>query len=133
LLGYLLDRSRLIARVAVTQSDIDLVRSQLTRAEVRVAADVGEIHRVSTVRAMPGGVDELPSAALGSTGGGEIAVDPQDQNGTKLLERVFLFDLEEVPEGEGRRQGIGVGVVMGNDQYPPLAAHPFDQLPRPFP
>ncbi|HUQ09935.1 MAG TPA: hypothetical protein VM146_06420 [Steroidobacteraceae bacterium] len=120
LLGYLLDRAQLIARVAVTQEDIDLVRSQLTRAELRVADDIDSIHRVPTVRAMPGAVDELPSAALGTTGGGAIAVDPQDQNGTKLLQRVFLFDLDL--GGEIRPERFGTHVhVRFEHQYEPLA------------
>jgi putative peptide zinc metalloprotease protein len=131
LLGYLLDRSRLIARVAVTQADIDLVRSQLTRAELRVADDIDEIHRVSTVRAMPGAVDELPSAALGSLGGGEIAVDPQDENGTKVLDRVFLFDLDL--EGQIRPERFGTHVhVRFEHRYEPLARQWYRRIRQLF-
>lgn len=131
LLGYLLDRSQLIARVAVTQADIDLVRSQLTRAELRVADDIREVHRVSTIRAMPGGVDELPSAALGSTGGGAIAVDPQDQNGTKLLERVFLFDLDLDGGVQPDRFGTHVHVRFEH-RYEPLARQWYRRIRQLF-
>jgi putative peptide zinc metalloprotease protein len=131
LLGYLLDRHKLIARVAVTQADIDLVRTQLTRAELRVADDVNDIHRVSTLRAMPGAVDELPSAALGSTGGGAIAVDPQDENGTKLLERVFLFDLDL--DGQVRPDRFGTHVhVRFEHRYEPLARQWYRRIRQLF-
>jgi putative peptide zinc metalloprotease protein len=49
---------------------------------------------------MPGGVDELPTAALGLDYGGAIPVDPKDPNGLKTLERVFVFDLR-LPSGAG--------------------------------
>ena len=131
LLGYLLERSRLIARVAVTQADIDLVRSQLTRAELRVADDIDEIHQVSTVRAMPGAVDELPSAALGSVGGGEITVDPQDENGTKVLERVFLFDLDL--DGQVRPERFGTHVhVRFEHRYEPLVRQWYRRIRQLF-
>jgi putative peptide zinc metalloprotease protein len=131
LLGYLLDRGKLIARVAVSQADIDLVRTQLTRAEMRVADRIDDIHTVTAVRAMPGGVDELPSAALGTTGGGEFAVDPQDQDGTKLLERVFLFDLDLDDRVRADRFGTHVHVRFEH-RYEPLARQWYRRIRQLF-
>jgi putative peptide zinc metalloprotease protein len=131
LLGYLLDRRRLIARVAVSQADIDLVRSRLTRAELRVADQLDDIHAVATIRAMPGAVDELPSAALGSTGGGDIAVDPQDENGTRVLERVFLFDLDLDDRVRPERFGTHVHVRFEH-QHEPLARQWYRRIRQLF-
>jgi putative peptide zinc metalloprotease protein len=36
----------------------------------------------------------LPSAAMGTGGGGEMLMDPRDQHGLTALNRVFLLDLE---------------------------------------
>jgi putative peptide zinc metalloprotease protein len=97
LLGYVLHDANLIARIVVTQDDVDLVRTRLAGIDLRFAAKTDESFSTEKLREMPGGVDELPSAALSPAGGGLIAVDPQDQNGLKTLERTFMFDLE-LPE-----------------------------------
>ncbi len=107
LLGYVLDRRQLIARVVVTQDNIDLVRTRFRSVELRLSEAIADTHAASVIREMPGGVDELPTAALGSTGGGSIAVDPKDANGVKTLERVFVFDLrlpvDVTPKAFGER------------------------------
>jgi putative peptide zinc metalloprotease protein len=131
LLGYLLDRGRLIARVAISQADIDLVRTQLAGAQLRLADSLDEIHTVSTLRAMPGAVEELPSAALGPNGGGAIAVDPQDEQGTKVLERVFLFDLDL--DGQVRPDRFGTRVhVRFEHRHEPLASQWYRRVRQLF-
>ena len=93
LLAYILDRHQLIARTVVTQDDIDLVRTQLKTTNIRFADTISQPHVVQVIREMPGGINELPTAALSPNGGGKIATDPKDQNGLKTLERIFLLDL----------------------------------------
>jgi putative peptide zinc metalloprotease protein len=93
LLGYVLDRHQLIARVAITQDNIDLVRSGLVNAQLRFADAMDRTYPVSVLREVPSALDELPTAALGPAGGGQIAVDPNDQKGLKTLERVFYIDV----------------------------------------
>lgn len=97
LIAYILDRQKLIARTVVTQGDIDLVRTSLQSTEIRFADAIPQIHRTRVIREAPGGVNELPTAALSPSGGGQIATDPTDQNGLKTLERIFLLDLS-VPD-----------------------------------
>ena len=59
------------------------------------------------LREMPGGGDELPTAALGLAGGGVIPTSPDDPNGVKTIGRVFLVDLylppDVLPSGFGQR------------------------------
>ena len=65
------------------------------------------------------------------TGGGEIAVDPQDQNGTKLLERVFLFDLDL--DGQLRPERFGTRVhVRFEHRYEPLARQWYRRMRQLF-
>ncbi|KQQ94886.1 biotin/lipoyl-binding protein [Massilia sp. Leaf139] len=97
MLGYTLERGALVARVAVAQDNIGLVRSSLRGAELRFADDIRRIWPAAVLREVPGGLAELPSAALGPQGGGTIAVDPGDDKGVKTLERVFYIDLR-LPE-----------------------------------
>ena len=93
LVGYVLEKKDLVARVVVTQNDIDLVRSRLRGAQLRLADSLPTAHASRILRQVPSGVHELPSNALAIQFGGSIAVDPQDRDGTKTLERVFIFDM----------------------------------------
>lgn len=119
LVGYVLNKKELVARVAVDQNDIDLVRSQLKSIELRLADSLPITHTTNILRQVPGGVQELPSNALATQFGGTIAVDPQDKNGTKTLERIFVFDMalpdNVAPSAFGERVH-----VRFSHQYEPL-------------
>lgn len=93
LIAYVLEKNALIARVVVPQNDIDLVRTRYHLAEFRFADWIVQSHDAGMVRQAVGGVDELPTAALGIQGGGEIPTIPSDTNGVKTMERVFMVDL----------------------------------------
>ncbi|HLF98354.1 MAG TPA: hypothetical protein VI457_14530 [Methylococcaceae bacterium] len=98
LIGYVLEADRLVARVVVAQDDIDLVRTRLASADLRLAERLESTHRAVLARAVAGGVGELPTAALGLPGGGKIPTLPDDHEGVKTIERVFLVDLRLAPE-----------------------------------
>ena len=46
------------------------------------------------VREVPAGSHEIPSPVLGTKWGGQVAVDPADESGTRTLDRVFHIELE---------------------------------------
>lgn len=69
LIAYVLEKNALIARVVVPQNDIDLVRTRYHLAEFRFAGWIVQSHDAGMVRQAVGGVDELPTAALGIQGG----------------------------------------------------------------
>jgi len=121
LLGYVLDGHDFIARVVVRQDDIDLVRTRFQAVQVRLADDVRRVHQATVLREMPGGVEELPTAALGPNGGGFIPVDPSDQSGTKALERIFIFDLRLDPAARPVAFGERVYVRFDHGGEPLLA------------
>jgi putative peptide zinc metalloprotease protein len=93
LIGYVLANESLVARAVVTQDDIHLVRTHFRGAELRLADSISHSEAVSLVRPPAGGVDELPTPALGLSGGGSIPTLPSDPNGVKTVERVFMLDL----------------------------------------
>ena len=93
LIGYVLERKDLLARVVVSQDDIDLVRNRLKSAELRLSNWIDRSYNVEIARQPAGGIDELPSAALSLSGGGSIATVPNDPNGLKTIDRVFILDL----------------------------------------
>ena len=99
LLGYVIDRSTISARVVVEQSDVDFVRQRTRKVLVRLAEKIPKIVPAVLRREVPAATDQLPSRVLGREGGGDIPIDPRDMHGVKAFQKVFLFDLE-LPETE---------------------------------
>jgi len=93
LLGYVLKKDATIIRVVVPQRNIDLIRGKTEGVELRFSVKPHVVYAAKIEREIPGAVDHLPSTALGAAGGGRIAVDPQDESGSKTFERYFQFDL----------------------------------------
>ena len=105
LIGYVTPPRAEVARIAVGQDDIELVRQHLNGLEFRLANMPGRTFDGEIVRAVPGATRELPSPALAASNGGEFPLDPRDTEGVTSLDRVFLFDiglpeeLRDVPFG----------------------------------
>ncbi len=93
-LGYVVSDASAVVRTAVTQEDMDLVRHRLRGVQVRLAQALAEPVPAQLARQVPGAGSELVSAALGTSGGGEIAVDPGKPGGTRTLKRVFDVQVE---------------------------------------
>jgi putative peptide zinc metalloprotease protein len=96
LFGYVSKQDRLIVRSVVTQSDIGLLRRNVSGVEVRLAENLGEEIEAKIVRETPAASLELPSAALGTFGGGNIQVATltNDENARKATKKLFQVDLE---------------------------------------
>jgi putative peptide zinc metalloprotease protein len=93
LVGYVIEQPRPLARVVAPQDAADVVRSSATRIQVRMAHDPERILPGRLEREVPGGDDYLPSRALATEGGGQIATDVRDGRGARTLERTFQFDI----------------------------------------
>jgi putative peptide zinc metalloprotease protein len=92
-LGYVLDLTALTARVVVPEAEVDLVRHRTQNIEVRLVDRPSKSFSTVVKREVPAASEQLPSTALGSQGGGTIAVDPLDRQGVKTIEKIFQFDL----------------------------------------
>jgi putative peptide zinc metalloprotease protein len=93
-IGYVLPPGSRIVRATIPQDDIDLVRDRLRSTTIKLTERLDETVPARIIRAVPAGREDLPSKALGGTGGGALPVDPRDQQGTKTLQRVFQVDIE---------------------------------------
>lgn len=91
--GYIVAEHRPTIRTVVSQANIGLVREKVTGVEIRLAAQVSDPLIAEIERIIPSAVLNLPSAALGTTGGGIIPVDPSDPDGLRALESHFQIDL----------------------------------------
>lgn len=110
LIGYVVGPSIGTARVLLSQADIALVRERTRSVEVRLASNLGRVLSSSVQREVPAASHELPSAALGSLGGGGHAVDPSDPEGLRSLDPLFQLDVA-LPETSRSRQ-IGERVYV---------------------
>ena len=120
IVAYVIDPSdHLTVRAVVSQAHIGLLRDRIRRVNVLQIDWDGKSFEAELRRAVPGGTQQLPTAALGTAGGGLIAVDPRDQNGTLTLERVFEFEVV-LPE-EAPTQFLGNRVYVRFDHgYEPI-------------
>ncbi|TNG00392.1 MAG: hypothetical protein EP297_03835 [Gammaproteobacteria bacterium] len=97
LVGYVLEPIKLTVRVVVLQDDISMVMKNTRNVEVMLSSWGAEPISASIRRIVPGASPKLPTPALGSAGGGSIAVNPQDKQGVTTLQQVFQLELE-LPE-----------------------------------
>jgi putative peptide zinc metalloprotease protein len=98
-MAYIMEDSDLMTvRVVVPHDEIGLVHDYTRRVHVMPAGWDAEPFQAEILREVPGGTTMLPTAALGTAGGGRIAVDPRKPDGRTTLERVFEVEIG-LPEG----------------------------------
>lgn len=134
LLGYVVDKPQLIARVVVAQGDVDAVRSATRAVEVRLAHQPNQVLHGTLQREVPAGAMYLPSAALSVEGGGQLATDPRDAKGARTLERTFQFDVSvALPKDAGAALFFGERVHARFEHPPePLALQWYRSVRRLF-
>ena len=118
LFGYVVDFDNLRVRVVVTQDDIDLVRAKTIRVDVRLAENINVVIPAVVAREVPAALDKLPSVALGTQGGGLIAIDPSSGSGDIALRKVFQFELELAPGATALQVGGRVFVRFDHGKEP---------------
>jgi len=94
LVAHVVNKGNTVVRTVVTQSDVDLVRNLTRRVDVRLAENIADARRATVKRVVPSATEELPSAALGTAGGGKVPVDPADKDARRSLEKIFLIDVD---------------------------------------
>jgi len=118
LIGYVAARPDANVRVVVTQSDILLIRQRTVGVEVKLASRPQQTLNAVIDREVPAAQYLLPSRALGAEGGGRIAVDPADEEGTRALEKVFQLDLAFENEPPSSYFGERVHVRFAHGDLP---------------
>lgn len=113
-LGYVIGKAPAHARVVVRQDAIGQLRLATDRVRLRLSEQVHVVLEGRVVREVPGGDENLPSPALASQGGGEIATDPRETKSAKALQRVFQLDVE-LTGADDRVNGFGQRVFVRFD------------------
>ena len=98
--------------MVVPQTSVGLFAKDVKNVSVRLAEQTGNVIPAEILRQTPAGSSSLPSRALGAAGGGEIAVDTKDENGTTAVNKIFQLDLalpeHSIASGLGTRAYVRV-------------------------
>jgi putative peptide zinc metalloprotease protein len=118
-------------RAAVSQDDIGLVREYVRKVDVRSVGWKSQSYPAEVAREIHGGTHKLPTAALGSMGGGPFATDPGDRDGRTTLDRVFEIEIS-LPQ-EGHTEYLGTRMYVRFDHgYEPLGLQAWRALRQLF-
>ncbi|SLN60034.1 Peptidase family M50 [Roseovarius gaetbuli] len=117
LLGYLLQPRGWVVRAAIPQARIDRVNGETEAIDLRFSTSIDRVHRARLIAQTPRATHQLPSAALGSMGGGTIATHPAS-SGMQALESVFLVDLMVDEDIDARFFGERVYVRFDHGRAP---------------
>lgn len=103
-LGVVYDPESTVIRVVADQWNGPRLTDRVRvgdRVEFRVPGQATVVRTGTVLRLIPAGRRELPSAALGFLGGGDLAVDQQDQAGTTAQAPTFQIMVQPDPVPEG--------------------------------
>jgi putative peptide zinc metalloprotease protein len=100
-IGHVIGSVTPLVRVVVNQRLADEVRRSTNGVRVLLAQDPAQPLHGRIVRARPKAENELPSAALGQSGGGRLVNDARDPKSQRSVETFFEFDVE-IPQTHSR-------------------------------
>ncbi|MCP3849890.1 MAG: hypothetical protein GY694_06590 [Gammaproteobacteria bacterium] len=131
LLGYIMGQQATTIRMAVSQSHIGQLRQAIKDIKIRFANDISSEYSAQIIRQAPEGINQLPSAALSTRGGGQFIVSPDSKNELLTLQKIFIIDLQFDPQ----QQNIPVGTrayVRIHHGGEPLARQLFRRIRQIF-
>lgn len=131
LIGYILDDSPPTIRMVVTQDNIGQMRERLVGIKARLSNVLSDQYDATIIRQAPEATNRLPSAALATTGGGKLPIDPSDVNELTTLQKVFSIDLKFNPKDN--RIPLGTrAYVRVNHGGEPLAIQWYRRIRQAF-
>lgn len=120
-----------LIRVLVTEDRADLVRSETHGIEVRFASEPSKALPAWVEREVPALTAELPSLALSTEGGGQIAVDPTAPDRRQALAKLLHLDVRISPDTPFRTIGERVYIRFRHEDEP-LAAQIYRSVRQIF-
>lgn len=131
LLGYILDKPPTTIRMAVSQDHIGQLRQHIQEIKVRFASNIEQEYSAHIIRQAPEGINQLPSAALSTLGGGQFIITPENEQQLLTRKKIFVVDLQFDPQ----QQHIPLGsraYVRINHGGEPLAQQLFRHIRQVF-
>lgn len=118
-------------RAALLQEEVGLVRQATKEVSIKFASNPSHTIAGKVIQDIPVATQELPSQVLGAQGGGRLAVDANQQTGTRVKEKVFLLDLSLYDFVQSGRYGERAYVKFRHPAEP-LAAQWYRALQQLF-
>ena len=97
-IGYIVANEQPLVRAVIDQNRVHLLDRELVDVELVIADQIEHIYSARLEHQVPASSKALPSAALGTAGGGKIPIDPADESGTTAAQEVYQLDFR-LPEG----------------------------------
>lgn len=97
LIGYVINNSLPIVRTVVTQDDMGKLQAGTERVQIRLVNHLDQVIPAKIIRIIPEATNRLPSAALATSAGGRMILDPDRTEDLVTLENFFLVDVEFSP------------------------------------
>jgi putative peptide zinc metalloprotease protein len=131
MVGYVLEPGQLRVRVVVGQDAIGLIRNRTEAVVVRLSERMDAVFPGVVEREVPAASDQLPSAALGTAGGGSFALDPRAGDVVTAIDTVFQLDV--LVDVAATSSFVGGRVYVLFDHGPePIAWQAYRSLKRVF-
>jgi len=92
-IGFIADPGSMLVVLLAPEETIDAIRSRHSSVTVRFVTDRGHSVEGRIVRITPSTTDTLPSAVLGSSGGGPFAPDPRANDPLKAYQKFYRIDV----------------------------------------
>ena len=92
-IAYIVTPSKVTARAVLRQDDMGLL-SKVESVDIAYSGDMSKTMAATIKQIIPEIGHQLPSAALGTIGGGNIATDPLDTKGLKSIDKVQQIEIE---------------------------------------
>lgn len=131
IVAYVVEPASVKVRLVVSQAEVDLVRQRTKSVTVRLLENIDAKIPAVIRREVPGATDKLPSSALGTEGGGAVAIDPRKTGGQTSFQNIFEFELELLNPGPISHYG-GRVLVRFDHGYEPVAIQGYRSLRRMF-
>lgn len=113
-IAYIVAASKITARAIIRQDDMGLL-SKIDAVDITYSGDVNKTFPAAIKQIIPKIGHQLPSAALGTIGGGSIAVDPFDKTGLRAIEKVQQIEIEIDATNDDEMLYIGKRVYVRFD------------------
>lgn len=131
IVAYVVEPASVKVRLVVSQAEVDLVRQRTEKVVIRLLENIDRKIPAVIRREVPGATDKLPSSALGTEGGGAVAIDPRKAGGQTSFQNIFEFEIELL-EPEPLTHYGGRVLVRFDHGYEPVAIQCYRSLRRMF-
>ncbi|MEH6442874.1 MAG: peptidase M50 [Oceanospirillaceae bacterium] len=116
-LGYVVNYASLPLAVMISEDNIDQVRNQTRKVELRFSSAPKEAYQARILRQTPASTQQLPSVTLSTDGGGRIALSPNRDYALQSFKSYFRIELT-APQNLKQRFDERVYVLFEHDPEP---------------